>query len=246
MIAIVSDIHANLEALQAVLEDMTEFDIKAVFCLGDVVGYGPNPRECLDLAMKFDMNLVGNHEEAATEGPVGFRAAAAEAIEWTRKQLNDVRSGALVLQKRWQFLKNLRTTYEERDFLFVHASPRNPTREYIFPEDISDSAKIWDIFRRVKRYCFMGHTHVPGIITDELNYYTPEELGGLYKLDNHKILCNVGSVGQPRDGDWRACYCLMDQKAVAFRRVPYDVETTIKKVKAIPELKAFLGYFKKL
>ena len=97
------------------------------------------------------------------------------------------------------------------------------------------------IFALVERYCFQGHTHVPGIFTETLQFHSPEEVDGVYQLDGRKTLCNVGSVGQPRDGDWRACYVLLDGETIRYRRVEYDIDTTVKKIYAIPDLENFLG-----
>jgi diadenosine tetraphosphatase ApaH/serine/threonine PP2A family protein phosphatase len=102
------------------------------------------------------------------------------------------------------------------------------------------------IFALVERYCFQGHTHVPGIFTEQLpedlyQFHSPEELDYVYRLDDRKTLCNVGSVGQPRDGDWRACYALLHQGIVSFRRVEYDVDTTVRKIRDIDDLDDFLG-----
>jgi diadenosine tetraphosphatase ApaH/serine/threonine PP2A family protein phosphatase len=97
------------------------------------------------------------------------------------------------------------------------------------------------IFAAVERYCFQGHTHVPGIFTENLHFHSPEEIDYVYKLDGRKTLCNVGSVGQPRDGDWRACYVLLEDETIYYRRVEYDVNTTIQKIYDIPELENFLG-----
>ncbi len=102
------------------------------------------------------------------------------------------------------------------------------------------------IFALVEKYCFQGHTHVPGIFTEQLpddqyQFTSPEEVDYCHRLDDRKSLCNVGSVGQPRDGDWRACYVLLDDHTINYRRVEYDVEATIKKIYAVPELENFLG-----
>ena len=243
MKAILSDIHANLEALDAVLDDMAEFDIEAIYCLGDTVGYGPDPGECLDISMHFQVALLGNHEEAARSGPVGFTAEATVAAEWTRRQIQIVRAEGDDPKLRRRFLERLKATHEEGDFLFVHGSPRNPTEEYIYPESVNDPGKLWDIFRKVRRYCFMGHTHIPGIFIEGFKFYTPDQLNDVWALDGRKMLCNVGSVGQPRDGDRRACYVLLDKKRVHFRRVPYDVKTTIKKIQQVPELRHTLHHY---
>jgi diadenosine tetraphosphatase ApaH/serine/threonine PP2A family protein phosphatase len=102
------------------------------------------------------------------------------------------------------------------------------------------------IFALVEKYCFQGHTHVPGLFTEQLpedlyQFHAPEEVDYSWQLDGRKTLCNVGSVGQPRDGDWRACYILLDGDTIRYRRVEYDVETTIKKIRDIDELDDFLG-----
>ncbi|GBD37385.1 hypothetical protein HRbin36_02516 [bacterium HR36] len=242
VIAIISDIHSNLEALQAVLEDIREQGVEKIYCLGDIIGYGPNPRECIDLVMDFPVVLLGNHDQAAIFDPEGFNAGALRAILWTRQQLEEDPHQERAMQ-RWEFLAERPRKHTENGVIYVHGSVRNPLNEYIFPEDIYNQRKMEKIFALVEQYCFQGHTHVPGIFTERLEYYHPEEINGEYRLDNAKTLVNVGSVGQPRDGDWRACYVLFDprERIVCFRRVPYDVETTIRKIYEIEELDKYLG-----
>jgi diadenosine tetraphosphatase ApaH/serine/threonine PP2A family protein phosphatase len=239
MRALISDIHANLEALEAVLADIAKQGVAEIYCLGDIVGYGPNPRECLELVMRHArLTVLGNHDEAARTGPTGFNAEAAKAVWWTRQQLQDTREPARVAERRWKFLAGLPQTVAEGDTLFVHASPRSPLRDYVFPEDARNTDKMCAVFARIQRRCFAGHTHVPGIFTVDGRFLAPEEIGGHYRCTSHKILCNVGSVGQPRDGDPRACYVLCDETEIVFRRVPYDVERTIEKIRQHPELDA--------
>jgi diadenosine tetraphosphatase ApaH/serine/threonine PP2A family protein phosphatase len=245
MKAIISDVHANLEALQAVLGDIAKLNVAQVYCLGDVVGYGPNPRECIDLLLGCKVVLLGNHDEAARTGPVGFNPAATRTLWWTRQQLQDTKDPARVALKRWKFLGDMMQSHKENEFLFVHASPRDPIREYVFPEDVYNTPKMREIFALVEHYCFMGHTHIPGIITEAREFKSPEEFGSAYRLGSGKLLCNVGSVGQPRDGDLRACYVLLDDKKITFRRVSYDIETTVGKIRANPDLKDLIGYFVK-
>src|SRR5262249_13744995 len=120
-------------------------------------------------------------------------------------------------------------------------SPRNPLNEYIFPEDIYNQRKMDAIFGLVERYCFQGHTHNPGVFTEKLEFYSPDEIDFVHELDGRKTLINVGSVGQPRDRDPRACYVLLDGPKVLFRRVAYDVEKTVQKIKEIDDLDEFLG-----
>lgn len=246
MKAIISDIHSNFEALQAVLKDIETHPVSDIYCLGDVVGYGPNPRECVDVVMKCKMVLLGNHDQGAMFDPEGFNPPAERAIFWTRDQLERAGDDRQARERRWGFLADRPRTFRENGYLFVHGSARNPLNEYVFPEDIYNQRKMERIFALVDRYCFQGHTHVPGVFVEQVpeeryHFNSPEEIDYLYKLNNQKVLCNVGSVGQPRDGDPRACYVLLDNDTIRFRRVEYDLETTIKKIYAVPELENFLG-----
>jgi diadenosine tetraphosphatase ApaH/serine/threonine PP2A family protein phosphatase len=244
--AIISDIHSNYEALVAVFKDIDKHHVTDVYCLGDVVGYGPNPRECVDLVMRCKVVLLGNHDQGAMFDPEGFNRPAEMAIFWTREQLENSGESRQTRERRWDFLAERPRSHREDGMLFVHGSARNPLNEYVFPEDIYNQRKMERIFALVDRYCFQGHTHVPGIFTEQLpedlyQFHSPEEINYTYHLDERKTLCNVGSVGQPRDGDWRACYILLDDDVIRYRRVEYDIDTTIKKIYAIPELENFLG-----
>jgi diadenosine tetraphosphatase ApaH/serine/threonine PP2A family protein phosphatase len=239
--ALISDIHSNLEALQAVLQDIDKQNIQEIYCLGDIVGYGPNPRECVDLVMKCKVVLLGNHDQGAMFDPEGFNPSAERAIFWTRAQLEAAGENRHQKERRWEFLAELPRTFRENTYLYVHGSARNPLNEYVFPEDIYNQRKMERIFALVERYCFQGHTHLPGIFTENLQFHSPDEIDYVYRLDGRKTLCNVGSVGQPRDGDWRACYVLFDGETIRYRRVEYDIDTTVKKIYAIPDLENFLG-----
>lgn len=241
MKAIISDIHSNLEALQAVLADIGKHQVDEIYCLGDIVGYGPNPRECVDLVMKCKLVLLGNHDQGAMFDPEGFNPPAERAIFWTRSQLEQAAGDRQAKQQRWDFLAERPRSHRENGFMFVHGSARNPLNEYVFPEDIYNQRKMERIFALVERYCFQGHTHVPGVFTENLQFHSPEEIDYSYRLDGRKTLCNVGSVGQPRDGDWRACYVLLDGDTINYRRVEYDIDTTVKKIYAVPDLENFLG-----
>lgn len=223
------------------MADIKSLGITEVYCLGDVVGYGPNPRECVDLAMSCQLVLLGNHDQGAMFDPEGFNPSAERAIFWTRQQLEQADGNRAQKERRWEFLAERPRQHREGHFLYVHGSARNPLNEYVFPEDIYNQRKMERIFALVDRYCFQGHTHVPGIFTENYQFYSPEDVNYEYKLDGRKTLCNVGAVGQPRDGDWRACYVILDGDTIRFRRVEYDVETTIKKIYAVPDLENFLG-----
>ncbi|MFN0195384.1 MAG: metallophosphoesterase family protein [Planctomycetaceae bacterium] len=241
MIAIISDIHGNLEALQAVLADIKQRNITEIYCLGDIVGYGPNPRECIDQVMDFPLCLLGNHDQGALFDPEGFNAGAERAIFWTRKMLEsgEPRKNEL----RWEFLGELPRMKRIGELLFVHGSARNPLNEYVFPEDIYNQRKMERIFALVDKYCFQGHTHIPGVFTENLNFFTPEEMNHQYQLAEQKVLVNVGSVGQPRDGDPRSCYVILNEndKTIQYIRVSYDFDATRAKIYDIPDLDNFLG-----
>jgi predicted phosphodiesterase len=237
--AIISDIHGNLEALQAVLADIESQGLKRIVCLGDIVGYGPNPCECVDLCLEFEVCLLGNHDNGALFDPGGFSSGAERAIFWTRRMIEDPQSPQA--RQRWDFLARLPRTVREGTTLFVHGSPRNPLSEYVFPEDISNTNKMSRIFGFIEGACFHGHTHVPGVFTQSGKFYSPRELDGRFHLGEEKVMVNVGSVGQPRDNDPRSCYVVLQGQQVEFRRVPYPWEKTREKILAIDELDNFLG-----
>jgi predicted phosphodiesterase len=243
--ALISDIHGNLEALNAVLKDIANEGVDEIICLGDVVGYGPNPCECLELVSRHcRMTIMGNHDQAALFDPDGFNAVALRAIYWTRDQLDDPGGQrASVVNKRWDFLSELPKQAVEKNVLFVHGSPRDPTNEYVFPETIYDAAKMKQLFDRVNHLSFQGHTHMPGIFTAEGEFIEPAECDYEFPISKEKLMVNVGSVGQPRDEDPRSCYVILEQdrKRIVFRRIEYDFEQTIKKIYSIPELDNMLG-----
>lgn len=246
MIAIISDIHSNFEALEAVLEDIKQFDVTDTYCLGDIIGYGPSPRECIDKVMECKIVILGNHDQGAMFDPDGFNPSAEKAIFWTRSQLESPQEHWEERERRWEFLAERPRSFRENGFLFVHGSARNPLNEYVFPEDIYNQRKMERIFSMVEKYCFQGHTHVPGIFLEEgpeagYGFFSPEEIDYEHPLDDRKTLCNVGSVGQPRDGDSRACYVLLDEKTIRYRRVEYDIDKTVEKIYAVPDLENFLG-----
>src|SRR5690606_35709898 len=122
-----------------------------------------------------------------------------------------------------------------------HGSPRNPLNEYVFPEDIYNTKKLKKLFSLVDHVSFQGHTHVPGVFTEDLRFYHPGDIGERFTLGERKAMVNVGSVGQPRDSDPRSCYVILTDESVEFRRVVYPFEKTAEKIYAIPELDNFLG-----
>lgn len=241
--AIISDIHANLDALQVVLADIDERGIDRIVCLGDTIGYGPNPLQCLDLVIKrCEWSLMGNHDFAVLYEPTNFNTSAVNACFWTRRQLEEEPDPA-TRKKRFEYLNSLIIRQHGEGALWVHASPRRPINEYIFPDDVVTAPnKMQQIFDRFEKHCFVGHTHVAGVFTNEPDFYPPQDLEGEYKfVDSEKAVINPGSVGQPRDRDPRCSYCILHADRVEFVRLEYDVQTVIDKVRQIPELSDWLG-----
>ncbi len=222
--AIFGDIHANLQALEAVLSDARTQQCTHYVCMGDIVGYNANPRECLAIVRDLECPVVkGNHDEQAsmiTEGE-GFNALAEEAIQWTREQLTDDEKG---------WLRELRLQRQVRDFTIVHATLDTPHKwGYVFNQlDASTSFSY-----QHTSLCFIGHTHSPkAYVRDGSVRSLPIDILALQQ--GKKYLINVGSVGQPRDGDWRSAYCIYDtgSNEVELRRVEYDIEGTQKAIHA--------------
>ncbi len=239
--ALISDIHSNMEALAAVLDDILAQNVTEIYCLGDVIGYGPNPRECVDRALRFRVCIMGNHDQAALFDPDGFNPVALQAIYWTRDQLDSGPGGPAAANKRWDFLGELPRNHVEPNMLFVHGSPREPTNEYVFPEDVYNQRKMENLFSRIEKFCFQGHTHIPGVFTSSLEFFTPEDCNNEFRLGEEKLMINVGSVGQPRDGNTMACYVILNEDSVTFRRVEYPFEETAERIYSQPELDNMLG-----
>jgi diadenosine tetraphosphatase ApaH/serine/threonine PP2A family protein phosphatase len=250
--AIISDIHSNLAALEAVLADIDQRNCQRIICLGDIIGYGPDPVACADLvAQRCEWSLLGNHDFGVLYEPTNFNSAAEQAAYWTREQFEkaskeDPEAG----RRRWNFLGHLRVRVSDNGYLCVHGTPRKPINEYLFPDDaINNPHKLGSIFDRIDRVCFVGHTHVPGVFTDDSEFWKPDELtGNSYPVDPvQKAIINPGSVGQPRDGDPRASYAILDtgdgtsKHTIEFFRLPYEVDLTVDKIHAIPELHDWLG-----
>jgi predicted phosphodiesterase len=249
MFAVISDVHSNLEALTTVFSDIKKRGIKTIYCLGDVVGYGPNPKECLDLIIeKTKWCVMGNHDYAVFYEPTNFNYGAEQASFWTREVL-ETEQQKQQRNNRWQFLGALpmRRTLEiklgESSAIidFVHASPRKPINEYIFPDDVyTNPLKVRVLFERIKHICFVGHTHLPGVFLDEPDFYLPDELNNIYPVvEGEKAIINIGSVGQPRDKDNRSSYVYVEENEIHFVRLEYDFETTARKIHQIEQLDNF-------
>ena len=267
MFAVVSDIHGNLEAFEAALADIERRSIKLIYCLGDIVGYGASPKECLDAVIdRCELSLCGNHDQAVFYEPTNFNIGAERAAYWTRQVLEDEPNKAK-RNRRWEVLGRLPIRHEANGLLLVHASPRRPVNEYLFPEDVyTNPGKILDNFKRLEehhRACLVGHTHVPGVFLDDPCFEPPDELSevGVYSItSDEKAIINVGSIGQPRDRDPRLCYIVVYEKGEApegydppevgegeycvtleFIRLEYDIEKAARKIYDVPELDDFLG-----
>ncbi|MFH1230682.1 MAG: metallophosphoesterase family protein [Planctomycetota bacterium] len=247
MIAIISDIHSNFEALTEVTNDIKKKGITEIICLGDIVGYGPDPIECLNLIRNSKIVLMGNHDEALLQGPIGFTNDAKEAIEWTRKQLKPHWFDSRSNKNRWDFITNLPTTYLDNSILYVHGSPRDPTTEYILESDTeaiwgNPPGKLQQIFDMFQYLCFVGHTHQPGIITQDYRFLKLTDINYSFELENNKkYIINVGSVGQPRDGDNRSCYIVLDDNKIYYHRIPYNYNITKEKILKTNALSHYFG-----
>jgi len=237
LLAIISDIHANFEALTAVLADVERRGAKEIICLGDIVGYGPSPAECLRIAQeRFTVTVCGNHEWAIMNEPLGFHRVARDAARWHRQALFPHWWSSKEKKDAWDFLKSLKLTHRRGKLLFVHASPSNPTEEYLLRTDLDEilhelGPKLRRAFERTEWVTFVGHTHYPGVITEDARFLVPKDMDRKLELDPaRKYIVNVGSVGQPRDSDNRACYVTLDHGAIEYHRVEYDMHATYRKV----------------
>ncbi|MBI2852338.1 MAG: metallophosphoesterase family protein [Chloroflexi bacterium] len=220
--AIIADIHANLEAFTAVLEDIRKRGgVEEVWCLGDIVGYGPDPHECVDLMRRQKhIAVAGNHDLAAI-GKITtdqFNPQAAAAVEWTIRQLS---------QSDVNYLLSLPLVVEKDDFTLVHGSPRAPIWEYITSTQIASE----NLLHFETPYCLFGHSHTPVTFRCQENgdcvlQLLEEET--MLALGRERLLANPGGVGQPRDGDPRASYAIFDreEKAIRFHRVAYHIANT--------------------
>jgi diadenosine tetraphosphatase ApaH/serine/threonine PP2A family protein phosphatase len=227
---ILADIHANLEALEAVLADAGTYD--AVICLGDLVGYGPNPNECVLRVRELPglISLVGNHDWAAL-GKIdvnSFNSFARQAVLWTDRQLApDVRA----------FLEGLEPRLDFQEFALAHGSPTDPIWEYL--ESEWQGPTNFAAFSAP--FCLVGHTHVPRVFLEAADgsaagteIVMPDAGDTLSVGAGRRLIVNPGGVGQPRNGDPRAAYGILDtnEGTVTFQRVPYPIPTTQEKIRA--------------
>ena len=227
--AIFGDIHANLEGLKAVLADAEEKGITHFACLGDIVGYNANPAECLEIVRELNGPVVrGNHDHyvAHSDSLEGFHPLAANVVDWTRKQLTD---------ENREFLGNLKYVDCVESFTIVHSTLDAPsTWGYVFDKLEAESSFNY----QATSVCFYGHTHVP-MAFEKSDVVRSGLFEKLKVARGRKYFINVGSVGQPRDGDPRASYVIYDliNKSIELRRINYDFVTTQQKIleRGLPE-----------
>jgi len=239
MIAFISDLHSNTEALGVCLAEIERLGVERVICLGDVIGYGPEPREVLLKVMEVcEFSLLGNHEHGAMFYASDFNPRARAAIEWTRDQLNRKDCSRDENMRMWSFLGQMKELHEEENFMLAHGSPKDPIRDYVVPKDCTDGAKMQERFDLLggRQVCFVGHSHVPGVYPEGCLFLDPNDIGGEYRIGEARALVNIGSVGQPRDGDRRLSFVTYDGEVVRFHRLEYDYESTMTKIRAVTEL----------
>lgn len=222
-LALISDIHGNLNALEHVLLDIAKKEVDEILCLGDIVGYGAKPNECVDALREKDiLSIKGNHEQMCVDLNYAgcIKDYVTKSIRWTHDNLTDGNK---------KYLNDLPEKKSFNDLFLVHASPRQPLTEYLQREpSFEENIKLFD-----ENICFFGHVHYPIIY----EWNKEEKKGELFSpelivtsnLDpENKYLINVGSVGQPRDGNAYACYGLFDTETKEFKhiRVGYDIQKT--------------------
>ena len=221
--AILSDIHGNLEALQAVLETCRTFKVSALLCCGDIVGYGANPKEVLSIIRQFKVMTVAGNHDWAVGGRLDFSHFTDDgraAVEWTRTQIS---------MEDIAYLNSLELVVKNKDCILVHASLYH-SQEFRYMTNISKATESFILMDVL--VCFIGHTHVPAVFV--------EAGGKLYNLDNsaielqpgYKYMVNAGSVGQPRDGNPMASFCIYDTQlqTIELRRVPYNIQEAQRKI----------------
>ena len=213
--AILGDIHGNFHAFEAVLEDIKSQGVEAILCIGDIVGYAASPKECIQAVQEHcTRSVAGNHDYGAVDkiNLAYFNADARDALEWTKEQLS---------KESLDYLAGLPFAAEFDEFFLVHSTPYYP--EYFFYiQTLYDAGLAFKSLER--RLAFVGHSHVPIVFinTDPVDYFQVDE----FDLPaDQKVILNVGSVGQPRDLDPRACYAVVDTKSskVSLRRIEYDI-----------------------
>jgi diadenosine tetraphosphatase ApaH/serine/threonine PP2A family protein phosphatase len=222
---LISDIHGNLEALKAVLEFVQKLEPHQLYCLGDVVGYGADPRPCLQTIQdSANLILAGNHD-LAVAGLItseSFNPMAGEVVRWTRRALEE---------EDLETLSNLPLVFIDGEYLFTHASPIEPM-EFRYIRTLEDVAEVFSAIGQ--RFCFVGHTHLPVLVTIHRRTGAMEIVreNRVKIKDEYRYFVNVGSTGQPRDSNPDACVVVLDEEdeSIEFLRIPYDISSCQDKI----------------
>lgn len=223
MFVIISDVHSNLEALRAVVDTFPREGIRKIISVGDTIDYGADPDACIDMVKDIaDVNVLGNHD-AAVLGKIktdSFNESARESDIWTRENLS--RSGL-------EYLESLELVEKVEDMTIVHGTLHSP-EDFIYMMSTANAMHTFEIMET--QICFVGHSHVPGAYVLREGKVHEIDKSLIELEDNARYIVNAGSVGQPRDKDPRACYCLYDEekREIEFRRVEYDMEAARKKI----------------
>jgi predicted phosphodiesterase len=220
---ILSDIHSNLQAFEAVIRSFSKKGYDKIICAGDTVGYGADPDACIEkISSLTDVNILGNHDAAVIDktDASNFNTYARAAVEWTREHLSS---------EGHAYLNGLPLVHDRDDLTAVHGTLHDP-EEFIYMMTDRDAMHTFEIMRR--KVCFVGHSHVPGVFVLRKEELVYSEAGKIELEENAKYIVNVGSVGQPRDGDPRACYCVFDAEKgrIEFFRIGYDIPTAQKRI----------------
>lgn len=217
--AILSDIHANLEAIRSVLARIGELRVDRVLCLGDVVGYNADPNECVDLVGREGIACVmGNHDAAACgiAEPHDFNLNARQAMHWTREHLSE---------ENREFLRQLPRSMQIDDLVLCHGTVNDTNRYLLYDGDAQESFTLMEELPGRPRLCFFGHTHVKAAYSSAGPVLARERANSMSLSHDKRYLVNPGSVGQPRDGDPQAAFLIYDaqERTITFHRVEYDI-----------------------
>jgi len=237
-LAILGGVHANLPALDAVLEDLEERGVRRVVCLGGLVGYGPDPVEVVErIRERCSVVLRGRWEDALVRGNRYFNQRARECLEWTSARLSEAGEGSW---DRLRYLGALPERERAEPDLYVYGTPGAPVHGHFLYETIrhreGGGYGFQEAFREFERYLFTANANQPLVATQDQECFPPVDLKHRYRFEGRPAVIHVGSVGQPRDRDRRACYVILREDEVEWRRVPYDFEETARRIEAAPGL----------